>query len=374
MAWWNPLGWFDDEDENVVQDDYDEYEWWNPADWFGYHDEPSMFDSDQEYQEASRIKKDRLDSGVEEFDEFQWYNPADWFGSHDEETMWDDPETLTSLLGGIGGFALGGSLGGLLGYGAGPAVGGLLGFGGQRNIGQAALGGSERAVPDAVLSPEEMKRLGLDKAPELAEGGYNEDAFLQDFFAERDRYKDKRGELEQEVRDFRDSPSVVDEQLRKNYAMEQAALANAYAGRSGAGYLEDFNNQKAMRLGRMADEGATARLQEDLGRQQLLTNVLGQVQDRDRGFTGLLGNIHGQGRGFNLDKYRTDLGQQLGLLGHQRGLADLDVKRKYLDIASKKADPFSTQNILSNIGSVVGSDQGQKWLGKGIDKIAGLFA
>ena len=69
---------------------------------------------------------------------------------------------------------------------------------------------------------------------------------------------------------------------------------------------------------------------------------------------GLLGHQRGL-QGLELDKYRADINQNLGLLAHQRGIADLGIKQNYLDIASQQANPYSSWNLAGRVGDWLGS-------------------
>ena len=324
-------------------------------------------------------------------DTFQWWNPADWFGQHDEESWFKKEEENMRLRGAqsipddgrrpsqptTGGGSSDGRWSGMPSWDGGMGGGG----GGTPSWGQDVL--------------------GYFSAPEFSNfqgPGYDEQSFLNDLDTYRNSFDQRGSDIEGLARDQRNAPSVVDEQLKKAYAREQASLANAYAGRSGAGYLENFDQQRSLQHQRLADEGSSLRLQEDLGRQEQLTNVLGQLQGRDQSQQQLLGNIHQAGQGMSLDKYKTDLsrdlgllghqsnllglanqkystdqGYQLGLLGHQTDLSDLELRDKYYGLALgnyDRDDPYSGQNILTNLLSTLGNvrnDDGEGLIQQGVN-------
>lgn len=78
----------------------------------------------------------------------------------------------------------------------------------------------------------------------------------------------------QQARDYQKAPSVVDAMLSDAFQKQKSQLASAYAGRSGGGYLEDFNQQSDMMNKQIRDAGVAGRLQEDLQRKQMLMGAL----------------------------------------------------------------------------------------------------
>lgn len=414
------------------------------------------------------------------FDEFEWWNPWDWGGAHDEQASMWNPETrdfsrglsdfLVPLAAGGAGFLLGGPAGLGAGLGLGKLLDsasdswgksddpqkqlqsqlGNLNFGGQQPMFRQQSSSRRPRLDDSGRGKGKQRDIDVKRAKyqrpdqvsvqdsQYIDPLYNPQAFLGDLNLEKGRYRDKRDELEMLARQSADAPSIVDQQLSRAYQEQQAALATAAAGRSGPGFLEALQDQGNLATQRIADQGATARLQEDLGRQQLLQNTLGQIQSRDQAFTGLLGNIFGQGMDDSLNRYQMDTSKQLGLLSHNRALEQLALQkyqadigqnlgiaktqggldlgflghgldryktqgaldlgylgqdlnqrklaegarqfdismllgRDKFDIQKKAADPFSTQNILGNLGKFAGTETGQKWIGKAGDWVADQF-
>ena len=109
--------------------------------------------------------------------------------------------------------------------------------------------------------------------------------------ASYDDYKKKLGFADDildrsvdQAQEYARSGSVADQTLRDTIFGDQVSTAQAYSGRTGAGYLQDFQRARDLNSQKLADQGARLRLSEEQEKQKFLQNVLSSASQQKASF------------------------------------------------------------------------------------------
>ena len=275
-----------DNNRNYLFDsNYDTFEWWKPWDWGGGHDETSMWrgggqDYDDYLDERGRGRdpsreRDYWDKREAELDEENWFERQwDWATQNKEDRDRDyikdrDPSGEAQQR-----------------Y--------------NEDVGLDTKSRARRREEDEDRASEQQekwekrqekffkqyeqdisKRRGLidnlqGEASRVSSDTLKELGEFKGLFKQRlGMGDDYLGQQVQQAKDYQRAPSVVDAMLQQAFMQQKSNLVDSYSKRSGAGYLEDFNNQNALGGQKLFDAGVGQRLAEEQQKQQTLMNVLG---------------------------------------------------------------------------------------------------
>lgn len=132
----------------------------------------------------------------------------------------------------------------------------------------------ERYADQRDKFEEQALKLKAEEAKSQADAQKSLDEFKQ-MFKQRLGLADTYREAGlQQAQEYSQSPSVVDALIENAFKQSLQKTAQSYAGRTGGGYLEDFQNKSALADQALIDAGAGKRLAEEQAKKQVLIDSL----------------------------------------------------------------------------------------------------